>query len=68
LTKHPFLYFDLTYIYSLLTKGYGLSRLIEINSIILAWCYVRKRRLEKALSQIDTSNVVMCRYHGIHMN
>jgi predicted DsbA family dithiol-disulfide isomerase len=24
---------------------------------ILAWCYVGKRRLEKALSQIDTSNV-----------
>ena len=31
LEKHPFLCFDLTYIYSLLTKGYRLSEEIEIH-------------------------------------
>lgn len=28
-----------------------------ITSFILAWCYIGKRRLEKALSQINTSNI-----------
>jgi predicted DsbA family dithiol-disulfide isomerase len=32
-----------------------LKRLLIFN--ILAWCYVGRRRLEKSLSQIDTSNI-----------
>ncbi|CAF1588489.1 unnamed protein product [Rotaria sordida] len=58
-TKHPFLCFDLTYIYSVLSKGYRLSEDIQIHILIIfvhgvMW---EKRRLEKALSQIDTSNI-----------
>jgi len=30
---------------------------IIFGIIVLAWCFVGKRRLEKALSQIDTSNI-----------
>ena len=36
---------------------------------IIAWCYVGKRRLEKALSQIDTSNVnVSISWHAYELD